>query len=202
MNTFLGACVSFDEEDVDPALIADASLTYLEGYLFDRPAAQRAFLKAAASAHAAGRRVALTLSDPFCVDRHRTAFRDLVAAEVDILFANEAEICSLYERNEFDAAAAHARQDVALACLTRSEQGSLVISGAATVEVPAVPTEVVDTTGAGDAYAAGFLAGLALGRPLAQCGRLGSIAAAEVISHFGARPQRDLREEVAALGAA
>lgn len=199
MNTFLGACVSFDEQDVDPALIADAAVTYLEGYLFDPPAAQRAFRKAAAAAHAAGRRVALTLSDPFCVDRHRAAFRDLVAAEVDILFANEAEVCSLYERNEFEAAAAHARQDVALACLTRSEQGSLVISGAETVEVPAVPTEVVDTTGAGDAYAAGFLAGLTAGRPLVQCGRLGSVAAAEVISHFGARPQRDLRAEVAAL---
>lgn len=199
MNTFLGACVSFDEQDVDPALIADAAVTYLEGYLFDPPAAQRAFRKAAAAAHAAGRKVALTLSDPFCVDRHRAAFRDLVAAEVDILFANEAEVCSLYERNEFEAAAAHARQDVALACLTRSEQGSLVISGAETVEVPAVPTEVVDTTGAGDAYAAGFLAGLTAGRPLVQCGRLGSVAAAEAISHFGARPQRDLRAEVAAL---
>jgi fructokinase len=199
MNTFLGACVSFDEEDVDPALIADAAVTYLEGYLFDPPAAQRAFRKAARAAHAAGRRVALTLSDPFCVDRYRAAFRDLVAVEVDILFANEAEVCSLYERNEFEAAVAHARQDVALACLTRSEQGSLVISGDETVEVPAVPTAVVDTTGAGDAYAAGFLVGLTAGRPLAQCGRLGSIAAAEVISHFGARPQRDLREQAAAL---
>jgi fructokinase len=199
MNTFLGACVSFDEADVDPALVADSAVTYLEGYLFDPPAAQRAFRKAAKAAHAAGRRVALTLSDPFCVDRHRAAFRELVADEVDILFANEAEICSLYQRNEFEAAAAHTRQDVALACLTRSEQGSLVISGAETVGVPAVPTEVVDTTGAGDAYAAGFLAGLTAGRPLAQCGRLGSIAASEVISHFGARPQRDLREEAAAL---
>jgi sugar/nucleoside kinase (ribokinase family) len=199
MNTFLGACVSFGEEDIDSVLVADSAVTYLEGYLFDPPAAQRAFRKAAAAAHAAGRRVALTLSDPFCVDRHRAAFRDLVADEVDILFANEAEICSLYERNEFDAAVAHVRQDVMLACLTRSEQGSLVISGVETVEVPAVPAEVVDSTGAGDAYAAGFLAGLTAERSLAQCGRLGSIAAAEVISHFGARPQRDLREEMAAL---
>ncbi len=198
MNTFLGACTSFDEDDVDVALISEASVTYLEGYLFDPPAAQRAFRKAAAAAHAAGRRVALTLSDPFCVDRHRAVFRDLVAAEVDILFANEAEICSLYERNEFDAAVSHARQDVALACLTRSEQGSLVVSGTETVEVPAEPTELVDTTGAGDAYAAGFLAGLTAGRPLAECGRLGSVAAAEVISHYGARPQRDLRGEMTA----
>jgi fructokinase len=197
MNTFLGACVSFDEDDVDSALISDAAITYMEGYLFDPPAAQRAFRKAAAAAHAAGRRVALSLSDPFCVDRHRAAFRDLVAAEVDILFANEAEICSLYQRNEFDAAAAHARQDVTLACLTRSEQGSLVVSGGETIEVPAEPTELVDTTGAGDAYAAGFLAGLTAGRPLAECGRLGSVAAAEVISHYGARPVRDLRGEMA-----
>ena len=197
MNTFLGACTSFDEDDVDITVVSDAAVTYLEGYLFDPPAAQRAFRKAAAAAHAAGRRVALTLSDPFCVDRHRAAFRDLVAAEVDILFANEAEICSLYERNEFDAAVSHARQDVALACLTRSEQGSLVISGAETVAVPAEPTEVVDTTGAGDAYAAGFLAGLTAGKSLALCGQMGSIAASEIISHYGARPQRDLKGEMA-----
>ena len=199
MNTFLGACVSFGEEDVDEALVADAAVAYLEGYLFDPPAAQAAFRRAAAAAHAAGRQVALSLSDAFCVDRHRAAFRELVAGHVDILFANEAEICALYERNEFAAAAAHARQDVALACLTRSEQGSLVLSGGVTVEVAAVPTKVVDTTGAGDAYAAGFLVGLTAGRPLDQCGRLGSIAAAEVIGHFGARPQRDLAGELAAL---
>src|SRR5271170_4215328 len=137
MNTYLGACVEFTEADVDVALVADAAVLYLEGFLFDPPAAQVAFRRAAAAAHAAGRQVALSLSDPFCVDRHRAAFRELVAGHVDILFANEAEICSLYERNEFDAAAAHARQDVALACLTRSEQGSLVVSGAVTVEVAA-----------------------------------------------------------------
>jgi fructokinase len=200
MNTFLGACVSFGEAEVDETLVADAAVTYLEGYLFDPPAAQAAFRRAAAAAHAAGRQVALSLSDAFCVDRHRAAFRELVAGHVDILFANEAEICSLYERNEFESAAAHARQDVSLACLTRSEAGSLVISGGVMVEVAAVTTMVVDTTGAGDAYAAGFLAGLTAGRPLDQCGRLGSIAAAEVISHFGARPQRDLSGELAALG--
>jgi len=200
MNTFLGACINFDEEDIDIAVVSDAAVTYLEGYLFDPPAAQRAFRKAAAAAHSAGRRVALSLSDPFCVDRHRAAFRDLVAADVDILFANEAEVCSLYERNEFEAAVSHARQDVTLACLTRSEQGSLVVSGADIIEVPPVPTEVIDTTGAGDAYAAGFLTGLTAGRTLAQCGQLGSIAAAEVISHYGARPQRDLRGETLALG--
>jgi sugar/nucleoside kinase (ribokinase family) len=200
MNTFLGACVSFGETEVDEAVVADAAVTYLEGYLFDPPAAQAAFRRAAAAAHAAGRKVALSLSDAFCVDRHRAAFRELVAGHVDILFANEAEICSLYERNEFDAAVARARQDVALACLTRSEAGSIVVSGEVTVEVAAVPTNVVDTTGAGDAYAAGFLVGLTAGRPLDQCGRLGSIAASEVIGHYGARPQRDLAGELSKLG--
>lgn len=201
MNTFLGACVTFGEDDVDPALVAQAKVTYLEGYLFDPPAAQAAFRKAAAAAHAAGRQVALSLSDAFCVDRHRAAFRELVEGHIDILFANEAEITSLYECNDWREAAAWARRDVALAALTRSEAGSVIIQGGDTVEVEAVPTPVVDTTGAGDAYAAGFLAALTAGRPLAQCGRLGSIAAAEVISHYGARPQRDLSDEMATLAA-
>jgi len=197
MNTFLGACVTFGEADVDTALVADSAVTYLEGYLFDPPAAQAAFRRAAAAAHAAGRQVSLSLSDAFCVDRHRAAFRELVAGHVDILFANEAEICSLYECNEFADAVTQVRGDVALAALTRSEAGSLVIRGAETVEVAAAPATVVDTTGAGDAYAAGFLAGLTAGRPLADCGRMGSIAAAEVIGHYGARPMRDLRPLVA-----
>jgi sugar/nucleoside kinase (ribokinase family) len=199
MNTFLGACVTFGEDDVDEAVVAQAAVTYLEGYLFDPPSAQAAFRRAAAAAHAAGRQVALSLSDAFCVDRHRDAFRELVKGHVDILFANEAEITSLYECNDWREAAAWARRDVALAALTRSEDGSVIIQGAETVEVDAVPTKVVDTTGAGDAYAAGFLAALTAGRPLAQCGRLGSIAAAEVIGHYGARPQRSLREEMANL---
>ncbi|MCW3477760.1 adenosine kinase [Limobrevibacterium gyesilva] len=199
MNTYLGACVTFGEGDVDEALVADAAVTYLEGYLFDPPAAQAAFRRAAAAAHAAGRQVSLSLSDAFCVDRHRAAFRDLVAGHVDILFANEAEICSLYECNDFADAARLARADVALAALTRSEEGSIIVRGNETVTVAAVPTKVMDTTGAGDAYAAGFLAGLTAGRPLAQCGHLGSFAAAEVISHYGARPQRDLREALKAI---
>jgi fructokinase len=197
MHTFLGACVSFGEADVDTALVADAAVTYLEGYLFDPPAAQAAFRRAAAAAHAAGRQVALSLSDAFCVDRHRAAFLELVSGHVDILFANEAEICALYECNAFDDAAELARRDVSLAALTRSEAGSLVLHGDETVRVAAEPAEVVDTTGAGDAYAAGFLAGLTAGRTLAQSGRLGSIAAAEVISHYGARPLRDLRVHMA-----
>ena len=136
MNTFLGACVKLDEEDVDEDLVAAAAVTYLEGYLFDPPAAQAAFRSAAAAAHAAGRQVALSLSDPFCVDRHRAAFRDLVAGDVDILFANEAEITSLYEENTFEAAAEAVRRDVALAALTRSEQGSVIMRGTETVEMP------------------------------------------------------------------
>jgi len=199
MNTFLGACVTLDGSDVDAAVVAAAAVTYLEGYLFDPPAAQAAFRKAAAAAHAAGRQVALSLSDAFCVNRHRAAFRELVARDVDILFANEAEITSLYEENDFDAAADAARRDVALAALTRSEAGSIILRGAETVEVAAEPTRVVDTTGAGDAYAAGFLAGYTAGRPLPACGRMGSIAAAEVISHYGARPEADLKKLVAGL---
>src|SRR5579883_1534124 len=192
MNTYLGACVSFAETDVAEALVADAAVTYLEGYLFDPPAAQRAFRRAAAAAHAAGRQVALSLSDPFCVDRHRADFLELMKHDVDILFANEAEVTSLYEENSFEAAAERARADVALAALTRSEAGSIILRGGETVEIPAEPTRVVDTTGAGDAYAAGFLAGLTAGKPLPICGKLASIAAAEVISHYGARPQADL----------
>ena len=193
MNTYLGACVEFGAADVDGALVADSAVTYLEGYLFDPPAAQAAFRRAAAAAHAAGRQVALSLSDAFCVDRHRAAFRELVRGHVDILFANEAEVCSLYETGEFEHAARQAAADVALAALTRSEAGSVVLSGAERAEVDAAPARVVDTTGAGDAYAAGFLAAHAAGRGLAECGWLGSVAAAAVVGHLGARPEAALR---------
>ncbi len=198
MNTFLGACVGFGEADVDEAEVAAAAVTYLEGYLFDPPAAQAAFRKAARVAHGAGRKVALTLSDSFCVGRHRSAFRELVRGEVDILFANEAELLSLYETADFGAAVEAVRKEVGLAAITRSERGSLVVAGAGAHEVAAVPTEVVDTTGAGDAYAAGFLAAHSRGLPMAECGRWGSVAAAEAISHFGARPQADLKALVGA----
>jgi fructokinase len=198
MNTFLGACVHFGPGDVDEEAVASAAITYMEGYLFDPPAAQAAFRKAAKVAHGAGRQVSLTLSDPFCVGRHRAAFRDLVRNEVDILFANEAELLSLYETDDFAMALAAVRDEVGLAAVTRSEKGSVVVAGETTLEVAAVPTKVVDTTGAGDAYAAGFLAAHALGRPLGECGRWGSVAAAEAISHFGARPQTDLKALVAA----
>lgn len=194
MSTFLGACVSFGPEDLDEGVIGDSAVTYLEGYLFDPPRAQAAFRRAAEVAHRAGRRVALSLSDAFCVDRHRAAFRELVAGHVDILFANEVEICSLYEENTFDAAAARAGQDVALAALTRSEAGSVILSrdSGERIVVEAAAARVVDTTGAGDAYAAGFLAGMAGGRSLAASGRLGSLAAAAVIGQYGARPGMDL----------
>ncbi|HWX48039.1 MAG TPA: adenosine kinase [Roseomonas sp.] len=198
MNTYLGACVSFGEADVDEAMVASAAVTYLEGYLFDPPEAQAAFRRAAAIAHQAGRQVALTLSDPFCVGRHREAFRSLVAQQVDILFANEAEVTSLYETDSFEAAMEAARRDVKLAALTRSERGSVIVCGEETHRIAAAPTTVVDTTGAGDAYAAGFLAALTQGHALAECGRWGSVAAAECIGHFGARPQRDLKALVAA----
>lgn len=193
MNTFLGACVSLTEADVDPALVAASAVTYLEGYLFDPPEAQAAFRKAAAAAKAAGRQVALSLSDAFCVNRHRDAFLALIAEHIDILFANETEITALYEKNTFEEAAEAVRGNVTIAALTQSEAGSLVIRGGETVRVKAQPTRVVDTTGAGDAYAAGFLSGLTGGRTLEICGRMGSVAAAEVISHYGARPENDLK---------
>ncbi len=189
MTVYLGACVAFAEEDVDAALVADSAVTYLEGYLFDPPSAQLAFRAAARAARAAGRQVALSLSDAFCVDRHRDAFRDLVRHDVDILFANEAEICSLYQTEDFAAAAAQARAEVALAALTRSAHGSVILRGDETVSIAAAPAVVVDTTGAGDAYAAGFLAGYTAGKPLQACGEMASRAAADVIGHFGARPR-------------
>ncbi len=198
MNTFLGACVTFSEDDVDAGEVARAQVIYLEGYLYDPPAAQAAFRAAARAAHAAGRRVALSLSDPFCVGRHRDAFRAFVREETDILFANEAELLSLYETDDFAAAAAKLRGEVAIAALTRSEKGSVIIAGDATHEVAAVATSVVDTTGAGDAYAAGFLAAHTKGLGLPEAGRWGSVCAAEVISHFGARPQADMKALVGA----
>jgi sugar/nucleoside kinase (ribokinase family) len=197
MNTFLGACVAFGPDDVDEAEVASAGVTYMEGYLFDPPDAQRAFYKAARIAHEAGRKVSLTLSDSFCVGRHRAAFLALVKDQVDILFANQSELLSLYETDDLAEAIAAVRADVAITALTRSEKGSMVISGDSTAEVAAVATEVVDTTGAGDAYAAGFLAAHARALALAECGRWGSVAAAEAISHFGARSQADLRALVA-----
>lgn len=195
LTTYLGASSQLGPADVDPDLIARAGILYLEGYLFDPSEAQRAFRVAAEMAHAAGRTVALTLSDPFCVGRHREAFLDLVEHHVDILFANEAEIRALYTASDFDAALQQVRRHCAVAALTRSERGSVVVAGEEVHVIDAHPvTTVVDTTGAGDLYAAGFMVGLSRGLDVARCGRLGSLAAAEVISHVGARPQTPLVE--------
>lgn len=189
MNTFLGASVLFSKEDVDADVVKAGGILYLEGYLFDKDEAKEAFIYAAEIARTAGRKVALTLSDRFCVDRHRPSFLQLVRNNVDILFANEEELLALYETDDFDAAMAALQADTAVAAVTRSEKGSVVIGEGEPIVVEAVPVkEVVDTTGAGDQYAAGFLFGMSRGMPLAMCARLGHIAAAEVISHFGPRP--------------
>ncbi len=194
MNTFLGASTELGAEEIDADLIASAKVTYLEGYLFDKPEAKAAFYEAARLARAAGRKVALSLSDAFCVDRHREDFLTLVRGGVDILFANETEITSLYEMNNFDDAAGAVRAEAEIAVLTRSADGAVVISGNETVLVPADPVDkVVDATGAGDLYAAGFLHGLTSGQPLEICGRLGALAASEIISHIGARPETSLK---------
>jgi sugar/nucleoside kinase (ribokinase family) len=201
MNTFLGASAEFQPLDIDAALIESGQVTYLEGYLFDRPTAKEAFRQAAAIAHKAGRKVSLTLSDPFCVGRHRADFRDLIRGHVDILFANESEICSLYETEDFEKAATAVREEAEIAVLTRSEKGAEVITAKDRVKVPAAPVaKVVDTTGAGDLFAAGFLYGFTHGKDLAHCAKLGALAAAEIISHFGARPEAKLADLAAKAG--
>lgn len=193
MLTYLGACVELEPADVDEAVISSAAVTYLEGYLYDPPQAQQAFEKAAAVAHGAGRKVALSLSDPFCVGRHRDAFLALVNDHVDILFANEAEICALYQTADFGTAVSSVRGHCGVAAITRGAQGSVVVAGDDTHVISAeAVSKVVDTTGAGDLYAAGFLHGLTTGKSLPVAGRLGGIAAGEIISHFGARPEQGL----------
>jgi len=194
MNTYLGACQALNADDVDPALIRDSEITYLEGYLWDPPAAKEAFIKAADIAHAAGRQVALTLSDSFCVDRYRAEFLQLMRdKKVDIVFANQHELRSLYETADFQSAMNAFRDEGVLGVVTRSELGSVVVTRAETKSVPAFPIQkLVDTTGAGDLFAAGFLAGLTKGKDLTDCARLGALAAAEVIQHVGARPQVNL----------
>ena len=195
MNTFLGASTELGPGDVNASLIASAQVTYLEGYLFDKPEAKQAFHTAAGLAAKAGRKTALTLSDAFCVDRHRDDFRKLVRHGVDILFANEKEITALYEVNRFEEAVAAVRGDCEIAVLTRSERGSVIVTKRTTIDIAPKPVrKVVDVTGAGDLYAAGFLYGLTRSLSLADCGRLGSLAAAEVIGHIGARPEQPLMQ--------
>ncbi len=193
MSTYLGACVELGPGDVDEALVAAARITYLEGYLWDPSGAKEAFRKAHRIAHQNGRRVALSLSDPFCVDRHRDEFLDLVADHIDVLFANEVEITSLYRVDSFDEALQQVRGHCEIAALTRSGKGSVIVAGDEVHVVDAHPVErVVDTTGAGDLFAAGFLHGVTQGWGLARSARLGGLVAAEVIGHIGARPAADL----------
>jgi sugar/nucleoside kinase (ribokinase family) len=195
MSTYLGCSTLLEERDLDADLLRQGRVVFLEGYLFDRDEAKRAFVAAAEIAKAAGRQVALTLSDLFCVERHRDSFQHLVRGHVDVLFANEAEILALYQTQDLDAALAQARAHCPIVAVTRSDKGSMIAGpGGDTFVVTAAPVEaVVDTTGAGDLYAAGFLFGLAREKTLGDCGRLGSIAAAEVISHMGPRPEVSLR---------
>ncbi|WP_203291115.1 adenosine kinase [Maricaulis parjimensis] len=196
MSTFLGAAALVTEEDVAAGAedLKAAQIVYLEGYLFDREEAKRAYVAAAEMAAASNRKTALTLSDVFCVERHKPAFRHLVANHIDILLSNEAELLALYDTDDFDTALAAIRQDVAIAAVTRSEKGAVITAGDETVSVPAAPvTQLIDTTGAGDLFAAGFLLGIAQGRSLAEAGQMGAISAAEIISHYGARPEKSLK---------
>jgi len=195
MNTYLGACRELTVADVDKSLIADSQVVYLEGYLWDEPEAKAAMVTACEAAKAAGRLVAMSLSDPFCVHRHREEFQDLVKTQVDILFANEEEAVALFESKDRDAALAAIRPHVKIAAVTCSAEGCVVIAGDEThkVAVDAVAT-VIDTTGAGDAFAAGFLRAFTQGLPLSVCGRLGNASAGQIIGHFGARPERPMAE--------
>ncbi len=195
MNTYLGACVNLDAADIDAAVVRDSRVTYMEGYLYDKPAAMAAFREAASIARNANRLTAITLSDSFCVERHREDFLDLIRSRIDIVFANETELKSLYQTQNYQGAVDAIRKDCAIAVLTRSEKGSMVVRGSETVEVAAHPvSEVVDVTGAGDLYAAGFLFGFTREYDLTRCAMLGGLAAAEVISHVGARPLVSLQE--------
>lgn len=195
MQTYLGACVDLGPADINAKTISESKVTYLEGYLWDPEQAKAAFLEAAAAAHSADRLVSLSLSDPFCVERHRDSFLDLVENHVDVLFANEEEIKHLYQVSDFDEALQRVRGHCDVAALTRSEKGSVIVAGDEVHVVDAAPVaRVVDTTGAGDAYAAGFLFGLTNGRDLRECGRLGGLASAEVIGHYGARAEVPLKD--------
>lgn len=194
MSTYLGACGELALADIDESVVARADVTYIEGYMWDRDNQKEAVLKAMDVAHEHGKLVSLSLSDSFCVDRFRAEFVELVEGRVDILFANEAEIKSLYQTDTFEEAMERLRPHVKLAALTRSEKGSVVLSQDGMVEVAAHPASVIDTTGAGDLYAAGFLFGYTSGKSLEDCARLGGLAAAEVISHLGARPEVNLKK--------
>lgn len=194
MNTYLGVSSFLSVDDVDTDVIADAKVLYMEGYLYDRTDAKTAFRHASEVAHQHGRTVSLTLSDSFCVDRHRADFRALVKDSVDLLFGNDDELMALYELDTFEAALVALRDECEMAAVTRGPDGCVIITPDEVLEVPAVPVDrVIDTTGAGDLFAAGFLYGMTRGRELTECGHLGSLAAAEVIGHVGPRPLVELR---------
>lgn len=198
MNTYLGACQELDAHDLDAELVAASGILYLEGYLWDPPAPRAAMQAAIKVARAAGNKVAFTLSDVFCVEGHRGDFRDLLSSHVDLAFGNENEVKALYQTDELDAAMAELAKHACITVVTRSEKGAVVIGGGQRYEVAGEHVaKVVDTTGAGDLFAGGFMAALVEGRALPDCARIGCIAAAEVISHFGARPEADLRALVA-----
>ena len=197
MCTYLGAASNLTPKDIDKDIIQAAKVVYMEGYLFDPPDAQDAFVEAADLAHDAGQKVSITLSDPFCVDRHRHAFQMLVADHTDILFGNEEEIKSLYQVDDFDAALQQVRGHCEIACLTRSSKGSVILSGDEVHIIDPMPLDpVVDTTGAGDQFAAGFLYGYTQGMDLRKCGEIATLTATEVISPVGARPDVNLKELV------
>jgi sugar/nucleoside kinase (ribokinase family) len=196
MNTYLGACVELGPEHVEEAVVAEAKVTYFEGYLWDPPRAKEAILECARIAHANGREVSMSLSDPFCVGRYRSEFLELMrSGTVDIVFANRQEALSLYETEDFDLALSKLSQDCRLAAVTMSEEGAIIVRGDERFRIPAYAiTELVDTTGAGDLFAAGFLFGYTQGRPLEDCGKLGCLAAALVIQQIGPRPMASLKE--------
>jgi sugar/nucleoside kinase (ribokinase family) len=202
MNTYLGACQALGPGDIDPDVVGRSAITYLEGYLWDPPEAKKAFVRAAEIAHAAGRKVSLTLSDAFCVDRYRAEFLDLIRSKtVDILLANDSEVRSLYETADVDTAVAALRADCLLAAVTIGAEGALVVTPATIEKAPATPVETVaDLTGAGDLFAAGFLFGIARGMALGDAGRLGTLAASEVIGHIGPRPAAPLIDVARAAG--
>ena len=201
MNTYLGACVNFTTRDVDRSVVEASQVTYMEGYLWDRPEAKEAFTLAARIARAAGRKTSITLSDSFCVERHRDSFLELIRNDIDIVFANETEIKSLYKTQNFDGAMKAIAKDCPIAVLTRSEKGCIVVKGDEVNASAAHPVDkVVDVTGAGDLFAAGFLYGFTNGKSLQESAQLGSLAAAEVISHIGARPEINLAKHARALG--
>lgn len=199
MSTFLGASVDLQATDIDEALMGRADWLYLEGYLFDTPEAKQAYARAIAATRAGGGKASITLSDPFCVDRHRGDFRKLIREEMSLVFANKAEIKSLYQTDDLDEALDSVAADVEIAAITLSEEGAIVVRGNERTQVRALPTSVVDTTGAGDLFAGGFLAGLAMGADDARAATMGCAAAGEIISHLGARPEADLKALMANL---